>query len=70
MLNFRNFASEDTMNSNLDLMSNIYLNAGARASAFLSPDVLAKFKEFGTKAISVNRAALALNREMMAPKPR
>ncbi|HTL59654.1 MAG TPA: sigma-70 family RNA polymerase sigma factor [Candidatus Limnocylindrales bacterium] len=66
-LNFSNIASEQEGERNLKLLDDIYQRATAQAGSFLSPEELIKFKQFTTTAISNNRAALALNRTMMAP---
>ena len=66
-LNFRNFASAEEAERNLKLLDGIYENATERAKTFLSPKDADKFVEFRTKALENNRAALELNRKMMAP---
>ncbi len=67
MLNFRNIASEELMNTSLELLDEIYNNTAARAASFLGPEELTKFGEFRTNAMNLNRMALNLNRKMMAP---
>jgi RNA polymerase sigma factor (sigma-70 family) len=67
ILNFRNIASETVANQNITLLDTIYGNVAAQAGSFLSPDELAKFQEFRTTAINNSRAALNMNRQMMAP---
>ena len=67
ILNFRNIASEQDGDRSLKLLEDIYQRAASLAGGFLSADELQKFKEFGDKAVSNNRAALSLNRTMMAP---
>ena len=67
LLNFRTIASEDAMNQSLNLLDDIYNNAYSRASAFLSPEELAKFGEFRTNAMNISRVAIVMNRKMMAP---
>ncbi|MGH7972343.1 MAG: hypothetical protein ACREIC_26830, partial [Limisphaerales bacterium] len=67
ILNFRNIASEQDGDRSLKLLGDIYQRASSLAGSFLSPEELKKFQEFGEKAISNNRAALSLNRTMMAP---
>ena len=67
MLNFRNIASEQEGEQSLKLMEDIFQRTAARGSAFLSADELAKFDEFKSAAITNNRAALTLNRTLMAP---
>jgi RNA polymerase sigma factor (sigma-70 family) len=67
ILNFRNIASEQEAERNLRLMDSIYERAVPRASSFLSPDELKKFAEFRAKAVANSRAALTMNRRMMAP---
>lgn len=67
ILNFRNIASEQQGDNSLKLLEDIYQRAASRSSSFLSAEDLAKFQEFKTTAINNNRAALAMNRTMMAP---
>lgn len=67
ILNFRNIASEQQGEQSLKLLDDIYQRVAARAGSFLSADELAKFQDFKTAAINNNRAALTLNRTLMAP---
>jgi len=67
MLNFRNIASEQQGDQSLKLLEDISQRAAKQASSFLTPEELAKFQEFTTTAINNNRAALSLNRTLMAP---
>jgi hypothetical protein len=67
ILNFRNIASESDGNQALQLLDTIYQQVAARGGSFLSADEIAKFQEFKTTAINNNRAALSLNRTLMAP---
>jgi hypothetical protein len=67
ILNFRNIASEQEGDKSLKLLDEIYQHVASRGSAFLSAEELAKFEEFRTTAINNNRAALTMNRTMMAP---
>ena len=67
ILNFSNIASEQEGDRSLKLLDDIYQRALAQVGAFLTPEELTKFKQFTATAISNNRAALALNRTMMAP---
>ena len=67
ILNFRNIASEQEGDKSLRLLDDIYQRVASRGSSFLSPDELAKFQDFRTTAINNSRAALAMNRTMMAP---
>jgi RNA polymerase sigma factor (sigma-70 family) len=67
MLNFRNIASADEAEKSLNLLSGIYSQVSARAASFLSPEDQKQFTEFTTHAIDVSRAALTMNRKMMAP---
>jgi RNA polymerase sigma factor (sigma-70 family) len=67
MLNFRNIASEQQGDQSLKLLDDIYQRVATRGGSFLSADELAKFQEFKTTAINNNRAALTLNRTLMAP---
>ncbi|MBI1195921.1 MAG: sigma-70 family RNA polymerase sigma factor [Gammaproteobacteria bacterium] len=66
-LNFRNIASEEFADKNLNLLDSIYANVANRAGAFLSPEELEKFAEFRKMAINNNRVALTVNRKVMAP---
>lgn len=66
-LNFRNIASETEAEKNLKLVDDVYERAIAKAGSFLSPEEIEKFGEFRKSVISGNRAALAMNRTMMAP---
>ncbi len=67
ILNFRNIASEQEAERNLRLMETIYERAAVRAPSFLSPDEMKKFDDFRAKAVANSRAALTMNRRMMAP---
>ena len=67
MLNFRNIASEEFGEQSLKLMDNVFERVAARAAAFLTPDELKKWQEFGKAAVDNNRTALLMNRKMMAP---
>jgi len=67
ILNFRNIASEQDAERNLRLMDTIYERAATRVPSFLGPDEVKKFNEFRAKAVSNSRAALTMNRRMMAP---
>jgi type II secretory pathway pseudopilin PulG len=67
ILNFRNIASEEEGERNLKLLEGIYERSTAKAASFLSPEELQKFAEFQKTAINGNRAALIMNRKMMAP---
>ena len=67
ILNFSNIASESDGERSLKLLDDIYQRAMGQVASFLSPEELTKFKQFTATAISNNRAALALNRTMMAP---
>jgi hypothetical protein len=67
ILNFRNIASEQTAEQSLRLLDDIYQQVAARSGAFLSADELTSFQKFRGSAITNSRAALALNRTMMAP---
>jgi nitrogen regulatory protein PII-like uncharacterized protein len=67
MLNFRNIASEEDGESSVKLLEGIYQRVQGRAGSFLKPEELEKFKEFCNMALANNRAALTLNRKMMAP---
>ena len=67
MLNFRNIASEEFGEQSLKLMDNVFERVSSRAAAFLTPDELKKWQEFGKAAVDNNRTALLMNRKMMAP---
>ena len=67
ILNFRNIASAEQAEKSLKVMDDIYARALARAGSFLNAEELAKFAEFRADAISVQRAALMMNRKMMSP---
>jgi hypothetical protein len=66
-LNFRNFASEEEGERNLQLLDTIYERVQARAGAFLSPEETEKFTEFRKMAVNNNRVALTVNRKLMSP---
>jgi RNA polymerase sigma factor (sigma-70 family) len=66
-LNFRNFASEQEGEKNIQLLDAIYEQVQANAASFLKPEELAKFAEFRTMAVNNNRLALSVNRKLMAP---
>lgn len=66
-LNFRNFASEQIGENNLELLDSIYARVQEGASGFMSPEQVEKFGEFRKMAINNNRVALAVNRKLMAP---
>jgi hypothetical protein len=67
ILNLVNIASEPQGEQALKLLDDIYQRAATRGISFLTADELTKFQEFRTTAINNSRAALALNRSMMAP---
>ncbi len=67
ILNLRNMASEQAGERSLKLLDDIYQQAAARAASFLTADDLAKFEEFRGLALSNSRAALNINRTIMAP---
>ena len=67
MLNLRNIASEESAEKNLSLMDGIYQRVEARAASFLSADELTAFQGFRKKALENSRAAILMNRKMMAP---
>src|SRR5262249_39713615 len=67
ILNFRNIPSEQEGDLGFRLLEEIFQQAAARAGSFLSPEELTKFQEFKTAAVANNRAALSLNRSLMAP---
>ena len=67
MLNLRNIASEQEGERSLKLLDDIYQRTATRGSAFLSPEELANFQTFRNNAINSSRAALKVNRTLMAP---
>ena len=67
MLNLRNIASEQEGERSLKLLDDIYKRVSARSAGFLTPEDLKKFDEFREAGVKNNRAALMLNRTMMAP---
>jgi len=67
ILNFGNIASSEEADQSLSLLDGIYSNVVARSSSFLTPDELASFDSFRTNALHNSRAALSMNRTMMAP---
>jgi RNA polymerase sigma factor (sigma-70 family) len=67
ILNFRNIASEESGTQAVQILTDIYQQVSSRAASFLSPGELTSFQEFQTTAINNNRAALSMNRSMMAP---
>lgn len=66
-LNFRNFASEQEAEKNLQLLDSVYAQVQSRSAAFLNPEGVEKFGEFRKMALNNNRVALAVNRQLMAP---
>lgn len=70
MLNFRNIASEQEAERSLGLMANVFQRAATRAGSFLSPEEIKLFQDFQAAAMENNRAALVMNRRMMAPGSR
>lgn len=66
-LNLRNIASEQEGERSLKVLDEIYQRVAARAGAFLTPDEVKKFEEFRTTGVQNNRAALMMNRTLMAP---
>jgi len=67
IMNFRNIASESEEKKNLKLLDSIYEKTATRASTFLTPEEVAQFAEFRTKAINNQRMALKMNRTLMSP---
>jgi RNA polymerase sigma factor (sigma-70 family) len=67
ILNFANIASVDQGNQSLDLLDGIYADVAARSAAFLTPGETANFQNYRTNAIVASRAALTMNRTLMAP---
>jgi len=67
IMNFRNIASESKAERNLQLLNSIYEKTAMRAGSFLTPEEVAQFAEFRTKAINNQRMALKMNRTLMSP---
>lgn len=67
MLNLQNIASEQRGDRSVELLDDIYKRVAARSGSFLSADEVTKFQEFRAAGVQNNRAALTLNRTMMAP---
>ena len=67
ILNFANIASETQADQSLQLLSKIYQAATASGLPFLSAEEQKKFQDFTATAITNNRAALGMNRTLMAP---
>jgi hypothetical protein len=67
ILNFVNIASEPQATQNLNLVEGIYQRVTASAGNYLSPDEITKLQAFVAKAIANNKAALNMNRSLMAP---
>jgi hypothetical protein len=70
MLNFRNIASPEEAEKSLGFMDGVFERVAGRATGFLTPEEITKFNEFRKEALQNNRAALAMNRKMMAPSAR
>ena len=66
-LNFRNIASEQIAEYNLQLLDSIYAKVSDRAGSFLSPQDVEKFAQFRKMAGDNNRVALTVNRKVMMP---
>jgi hypothetical protein len=66
-LNFRNIASEEMGEKNIQLLDTIYGSVANRAADFLSPEEVEKFGEFRKIAVNNNRLGLTMNRKIMAP---
>ena len=66
-LNFRNIASEQIAEYNLQLLDSIYAKVSTRPESFLSPQDVEKFAEFRKMAGDNNRVALTVNRKVMMP---
>ena len=67
ILNFVNIASQQQAEQDVQLVQGIYQRVTAGASSYLSPDEIAKFQAFTSKAIANNTAALNINRAQMSP---
>jgi RNA polymerase sigma factor (sigma-70 family) len=65
-LNFRNIASEEEGEKNIQLLDSIYEQVQAGAT-FLKPEELEKLTQFRKLAVNNNRLGLTLNRKLMAP---
>jgi RNA polymerase sigma factor (sigma-70 family) len=66
-LNFRNIASADEGDKNIQLLDRVFNSALDPLSKVLDEQELAKFREFVGQAVTNNRAALSMNRTLMAP---
>jgi len=67
ILNLRNIALEQDGERSLKLLDDIYQRTAANAASFLTADDLTKFQEFRKTALNNSRAALNMNRTLMAP---
>jgi hypothetical protein len=67
MLRAANTASEEEGAQSLQLLDNIYAQAAARASSFLSADELNKFQELRSNAVNTSQNNLLINRGLLAP---
>jgi len=67
MLNFRKIASEEFGEQSVALMDGVFDRVATRATAFFAADELKKWQDFRKAALENNRAALLMNRKMMAP---
>lgn len=67
MLNFRNIASEAEGEKSVQLLDRLYTGSFDRLATVLDDAELNKFREFVGMAITNNRAALTMNRNLMAP---
>ncbi len=67
MLNLSNIASEEQATQSLKLLDDIYAQVMAGAGNYLSPDEMTKLQGFRTNAINNSKAALDMNRKLMAP---
>jgi hypothetical protein len=65
--NFRNIASEQEAEKNLDLLEGIYEQVATRSASFLDQQELEKFARYRSNAVNANRLSLSVNRKMMAP---
>lgn len=67
ILNFRNIASAEQGEKSIQLLDSIYERLNSRVAPIFSQEELEKFQNFRKEAIENSRAALQVNRKMMAP---
>lgn len=67
ILNLKNIASEEEGNRSVKLLEDIYQRVATRGITFLSPEELKKFDDYRATGVQNSRAAIMLNRTIMAP---